>query len=213
MIRADRHYVYMYWDLQGVPRYVGIGGTPGRWKSHLTKSDNIWLRRMISDLKKRGLQPTYCKVSEGLTREEAGAEEIRLIALYGREGLDREGTLYNRTIGGDLGGGISRPQSDRERLDRAKKMQAYWDSPEGFARKQKQSELSRVQMSTPEAKARTAALGTSRKGCVGKPQTDEWKAMIGSVVAESNRRRICKDETRQKRSANMKRIRAERKSA
>lgn len=201
----DRFYVYMYWGGDGVARYVGMGGTPNRWKSHLKKSDNIWLRRLVSDLKKIGQEPRYRKVAENLTKEQACAEEIRLIALYGREGIDKGGKLFNRTLGGDINAGYARPQTDAERLKRAQSVQKYWDSPEGYARKAAQAEISRVQMSTPEAKARTAAMGSARKGKKGKPATPEWRLMISGAVAESNRRRggnDCKPETREKRRKN-----------
>lgn len=204
-------YVYMYWDLEGNPIYVGMGKTRDRWKSHLSKSDNILLRAFVEDLRILGKLPICKKVVEGLSKTEAEQEEIRLIALHGRLHIDEGGVLFNRATGGSVNVGFCRAQSESEKLERSKDMQTFWNSSEGEARKLVQSEKAKIQMSEPEAKARAAAVGRARKGKPGKPQTDEWKAMIGPIVAESNRKRDCKPETREKRRINMIRIMAERK--
>lgn len=188
----DRFYIYMYWDTDGVPRYVGLGKTARRWKSHLTGSSNPRLRHKVAKLRTQGIVMPHAKVAENLTAAEAIIEEKRLIALHGRANLDDGGTLYNRTLGGDgtLGVSRSRPQTEAERKKRSETIAAFWQSEEGLAKKARMAVRSSAQMSTPEAKARTARMGSARKGRPGKPQTSAWKAMIGRAVAQSNRRRV-----------------------
>lgn len=193
-------YVYVYLDSDGVARYVGIGSTPNRWVSHLKKSDNIWLRRMVSDHKKFGKPITYFKVLENVSKISAVDEERRLIALHGREGIDADGTLYNRTSGGDGTCDFSRPQSDAEIKKKSASIQAYWDSPAGQARKAWQSELAKKQrLENPQIEESLRAAAKRRAGKPsGRKQTEEWKKMVGPIVAESNRRRPMTEERRQK---------------
>jgi NUMOD3 motif len=94
-------YVYAYWDLEGVPRYIGIGKNAKRIESHLKYSHNRLLHNKIKKLQRAGLEMAHRKLTEGLTKSQACAEEIRLIALYGRLKLDPGGVLFNRTLGGE----------------------------------------------------------------------------------------------------------------
>lgn len=182
-------YVYIYSEVDGTPRYVGIGKTRWRWIIHLREETNPRLWNKIKKLRSQGIEMPHRKVAEGLSKNEACAEEIRLIALYGRAGIDSGGLLFNRTLGGDGTAGFSRPQNEKEKQQRREVGKAYWDSPEGQKRKLIQSEKAKAQMSTPEEKSRTAAMGSARKGKPGTPHTEEWKAMMSPIVAASNRRR------------------------
>ena len=193
---SEKWYVYLYTDVDGSPRYVGIGKTPWRWKAHLREKTNPRLWNKIKKLKASGITMPHAKILEDVTKEEAAQEEIRLIALYGRAGIDPSGILFNRTLGGDGTRGFSRKQPSEERAKRKAKSEAYWQTPEGLARKPEMSKAAKAQMSTPEAKAKTALMGSARKGKPGKPQSIEWKTMMGPIVAESNKRRVYTDQDR-----------------
>ena len=101
---SSLYYVYVYYDEEDVPRYVGLGRN-NRWKEHLKWSGNKHLKNKVTQLRRKGVEMRHEKVIEGLTHEEACAEEIRLIALYGRIDVDSFGTLYNLMAGGQ--GGLS----------------------------------------------------------------------------------------------------------
>ena len=105
-----RFYVYEYHRAKaskygdvGSPYYVGKGQRSRRFdKTHNVKPPKLATCNVI--------------VKKGLTEQEAFAEEIRLIALYGRIDLGT-GCLRNRTNGGD---GCSNPsQETRERRRQA----------------------------------------------------------------------------------------------
>ena len=95
------YYIYMYWDENGIPRYVGLSKHPSRLRAHLKRSHNRRLHNKIQKLARAGIEMAHAKVAEGLTHEEACIEERRLIALHKRafEG----GTLWN-VMGGGQGG-------------------------------------------------------------------------------------------------------------
>ncbi|MBX9720039.1 MAG: hypothetical protein K2X81_01485 [Candidatus Obscuribacterales bacterium] len=44
---SDSHFVYLYRDLKGKPRYVGYGRTPARATDHLTRTHNKELARFL----------------------------------------------------------------------------------------------------------------------------------------------------------------------
>ena len=119
MILDKSHQVYVYYNplKQDQEFYVGETGTKDRWKYHLDeakkfirqKKSQEWIKknaenphktRTIMNILEAGLEPKIEKVIEGVDEKTAKAEEIRLIALYGRadKGL---GSLTNMTDGGD----------------------------------------------------------------------------------------------------------------
>lgn len=110
-------YVYTY-IVDGVPRYVGKG-IGVRWKSHRSPSCKT---RLGNHLKKHYREtkewPTpiivYCH-----DEDHALKEEVRLIALYGRE--DRKlGLLWNNTDGGDGASGYKHKEEFKQRLSQGR---------------------------------------------------------------------------------------------
>ena len=97
-------YVYIY-ECEGQPFYVGMGHA-NRDISHLNLVKrgkglkNPHLCYILQKLLREGVLPTIRRVAEGLTAEEAKAEEKRLIKLIGRSDLGL-GPLSNMTDGGD----------------------------------------------------------------------------------------------------------------
>jgi hypothetical protein len=97
---------YIYDDLKFdyEPFYVGIG-VGDRYKMHLYESHlkKDLKGNTIRKIKKNNCLPIIIKLYENLTKEEAYKKEIELIEKIGRKDL-KEGTLTNRTNGGDSGG-------------------------------------------------------------------------------------------------------------
>lgn len=108
-------YVYQYIDsTTGLPFYIGKG-TGSRKDFHLSEAQRGMLgagrgRRSycvskIITLLNNGLPPTIEIVQDGLSDDEAFRLEKILIGKYGRKGLDIDGILTNRAIGGRGGCG------------------------------------------------------------------------------------------------------------
>jgi hypothetical protein len=105
-----KYYVYVYFRPNGVPCYVGLGGTTNRWLWHEKEPTNAHLWNIIQ---KAGGSLPKLKVREGLTKAEAIETEKALINAIGRRDL-KSGPLVNRTDGGD---GIFNPsKSTRRRI-------------------------------------------------------------------------------------------------
>lgn len=97
-------YVYMY-EREGCPIYVGMGHANrdvSHWKT-VKRGKGLKNPHFCNILKKMLREeafPTIRRVAEGLTVDEAKAEEKRLIKEIGRSDLGR-GPLTNMTDGGD----------------------------------------------------------------------------------------------------------------
>ncbi len=93
---SAEYYVYVIFDLRGVPRYVGKGKGK-RWLQTDLFGCN---RHLLGIARKAGMPLPRVKTREGLTDAEARATEVALIAAIGRADLGR-GPLVNLTDGGD----------------------------------------------------------------------------------------------------------------
>lgn len=92
-------YVYIYYHPETKsPFYVGKG-TGLRYKKHLRETkentENYKKWAYIQGLRNKGLEPVIRKVLETDSEDVAYTEEERLIAHYGRQGLDEGGILTN----------------------------------------------------------------------------------------------------------------------
>src|SRR5215470_4142651 len=100
--KDDRFYTYLIWDPRPdsrEPIYVGKGRR-NRAHSHLKKSSNPLLRRVIAKIRSDGFQP-YIEIDSYFdTSAKALHAEIGLIARYGRRDLGT-GSLCNLTDGGE----------------------------------------------------------------------------------------------------------------
>jgi len=76
--------------------YIGIGTNKRAWD--FTSGRNPHYKNYI---KKHG-EPIVDIIKENLTKEEACFLEIKLIAEHGRKGIDSEGILLNKSIGGEI---------------------------------------------------------------------------------------------------------------
>lgn len=112
--------VYVYRDPRqerhGEVIYVGKGSIrTGRHRQHLWRATNARLKRKIAKFSKAGLHPIIEIVGTFALEAEAFAEEIRLIAKYGRADLGL-GPLCNLSDGGDGAAGAQRSSKERQRL-------------------------------------------------------------------------------------------------
>ena len=103
---SDKFYVYIYYDLNGIPFYVGKGHGD-RAYAHLknardwkTKDRNTLKLQTIREILDRGQTPSIKFVELNLTESEAKDLERELIKQYGRRN-NNTGTLTNLTDGGD----------------------------------------------------------------------------------------------------------------
>jgi hypothetical protein len=119
-----RCYVYVLFDFQGMPRYVGKG-TGNRWLQHELRPDNknSQKNRFIEETTQVLGEVPKVKFRENLTETEAFALEVALIDAIGRH---PHGPLCNFRPGGD---GLSSQEahqinmalSAEERRERARK--------------------------------------------------------------------------------------------
>ena len=134
----------------GSPVYVGISGAECRFHN----------------LKRGRLTFEGCqihKLAEGLTKDEAIATEIELIARYGRLDLGT-GMLTNMTDGGEGLSGIVHTAETRAKMSAAKKGRTY--SPETRA---KMSAARMGKSRSPETRAKIAASNARKLWCVATP--------------------------------------------
>jgi hypothetical protein len=100
------YYVYVYYDSDGVPFYVGYGKNNRMYdhlneaKKKLSSSKNQRKLNKIRKMLREGIDPTIEVVKDNLSREEACNLEIELIEKFGRADLGL-GPLTNMTRGGD----------------------------------------------------------------------------------------------------------------
>ena len=104
------HFVYIYYDENNVPFYVGMG-KGHRHLDHLKYAKNAITYRAarnklshklnkIIQMLEQGLEPTIVLASENLSSEAAKILEIQYIKSFGRRDLGT-GTLTNLTNGGE----------------------------------------------------------------------------------------------------------------
>lgn len=98
------YYVYVIFDEEGVPRYIGAGHgsgsqdrlrlwqQPSYWRKHVCQPVAQWLIKI-------GGPPELLRFLTDLTHEQAWAWEIGLIDLIGRQNMGT-GPLLNMTLGG-----------------------------------------------------------------------------------------------------------------
>jgi hypothetical protein len=131
-------FVYLYEDTRphrtGQPIYVGVSrakfaGIARRTRSHwllCAKHPNPLFARVLERIKRENRTPKMKIVGVFSTWEEALAEEIRLVALYGRRRRD-SGTLCNMTDGGQ--GVLGREMSEAARKHIGERQKALWADP------------------------------------------------------------------------------------
>lgn len=177
--------VYIIKD-HGVPFYVGKGASTDRMYWHekyakgevalgygLKKDYNPRKTRKIKKILAEGRQLEYDWIevdSELLAFE----KEIELINLYGRRGIDPDGTLMNLTAGGIGGNTIQHYNDEQKEVLRQKRSIASKNrSPEAIE-KIRQASIGRKH--TTETRAKISAARSSSKG---KPSPNRGKPATG----------------------------------
>jgi len=105
--------------------YVGIGTNKRAWD--FVSGRNSHYKNYI---KKHG-KPIVDILKENLTKEEACVLEIEFISKYGRKGIEPDGILLNKSIGGEIIAlGNKFTEEQKQKIVNAKKGQIY-NIPEG----------------------------------------------------------------------------------
>lgn len=164
-----RFYVYAYYDLNGVPVYVGKGTNRRRF-DHLRYAKRTnknthflnWIRKYI---KENDTDPRIEILEGSLTSEEALQKEIDYIKSIGRL-IDGCGTLLNGTDGGD--GGTGRVVTEEERAWRREFSKSLWTDE----RKKELSDSLKGHSTSEETKKK---ISDSLKG---KPLSEETKQKL-----------------------------------
>jgi hypothetical protein len=93
----NRFYVYVIYDVNNLPIYVGKG-TGRRAYNSFKRSDNVAVRNCKT-------KNRVNIIADKLTEDEAFSLEVKLITEYGRK-CNKTGTLYNLTDGGEGASGF-----------------------------------------------------------------------------------------------------------
>lgn len=118
------YYVYVYYDTNDTPFYVGYGKNNRMYdhlneaKKNLTSSKNQRKLNKIRKMLREGIEPTIKVIRDKLSRQEACELEIELIEKFGRADLGL-GPLTNMTKGGD--GTVDWSDELREKLSDKRK--------------------------------------------------------------------------------------------
>ena len=193
------HIVYLYFDIYGIPFYVGEG-IPSRPYRH---------RRLYSHLgnalrKYKALMPLVV-LNDGLTDAEAKVIECALIRAIGRRDLGT-GPLINRTDGGEGTPGSRRTEEFRKKCsdrmtspDMREKLQAGLaamsvEAIEERSQKQRQAKLGKPLAREHAAKIGAAHLGRKRPPEVGAKITaaklgKKWSEDRKAILRAANRSR------------------------
>jgi len=105
MINKCMYYIYAYIDPRtNLPFYIGKGKDDRKF-DHLnensSKKENKEKYRIISEIKSQGLSPIIQEIESNIANELlAYNREDYYILYYGRKGIDPNGILSNKTIGG-----------------------------------------------------------------------------------------------------------------
>lgn len=188
----EHFYVYVIFDLAGVPRYVGKGNRR-RWTDHARKSHSPDIAKLYATA--GGALP-IAKVRENVREGVAFETEIALIAAIGRADY-LAGPLLNHTDGGDGGSGAVRSPEFKAKLRAARLGKKR--SPETIA-KMRAAATGRARSPSAIEKQRAAITGRTYtpehraaigRGSLGKRLTAETKAKL-SAATKGMRRAKCK---------------------
>ena len=92
------YYIYAYLDPKTDEiKYIGKGKN-NRMNTHWVRKEYHW-NKMFKDFLINLESPKIIKLAENLSNSEAYIEEYNLIKKYGRIEFDKNGTLFNRSIG------------------------------------------------------------------------------------------------------------------
>lgn len=189
-------YVYIYYDDNGVPVYVGKGSST-RIDKHITYvkkrlSRNKRMRthfyNFLAKMIKQGKEPKRLISQDKLVEKEAHELEIYLIKLFGRRDL-KTGTLLNHTEGGEGSVGLKWSKESRE----GEKNGFYGKKHTENWKKQHSETIGDILKQSEKFKEyhKTAKLTGKRKG---EKRTEETRRRISEARKELFRKRLLEGE-------------------
>jgi hypothetical protein len=193
MMSADC-YVYRIDALDFTPVYIGAG-RDGRWLRNRKQSPNKRLAELVAA---GGARPPV-KIREGITKIEAFAAEVELIALYGRADLGL-GTLLNLTNGGAGAAGYIKSAEHRAAISAAarnmsvehrEKLSAAWlgkkRGPQSAEHRAKLRAANLGRELSAEHCANMSAARLGKKRGPQKPRSAEHRANISAALVGKKR--------------------------
>jgi len=175
-----KFYVYILFDLCGIPRYVGKGHGK-RWRKARRK-DNP---RVTALIKRNGLIGVIARSS--LSEAEAFETEKAFIAAIGRENK-QTGPLYNFTDGGEGTSGKIVTAKVRKAVSRANKGRRHSDEARArmrLAQKgRKHSEETKAKIAAAQRGRKASAESRAKQSLArkGRKMTPEWRAKLTAVL-------------------------------
>ena len=109
-------YVYIYYDIDGTPIYVGIGSWDGRWRDHWKRDTH--LGRLLRKRERELGISLYPEFIEADSWGDAQLGEVLYIWCFGRKDK-KVGPLLNLTDGGEGGHGNNPSQQTRDKRNAA----------------------------------------------------------------------------------------------
>lgn len=199
-------YVYMLTDprKENQPFYIGKG-QKGRAFKHATEKINYnqFKHNVVTAIKNEGLSHGVTIVKEFDVEQDALNYEIELISQFGRRGIDKDGILANRTIGGEGTSGYIFTEEQKQKL-----RNAHAGKTDSTETRIKKSRSARKPKSIEHAEhIRISKLGDKNpmygkeSPFKGKTHSDETKQHIKKMRAKQ----VISEETKQKMSESQRR--------
>ena len=115
-----KYYLYIYYDVDGTPIYVGIDSTGKRWRRHWDRKSETQLSRTLRKRERELGVTLYPEFIEASRFDDAKLGEVLYIWCFGRADLGL-GPLFNKTDGGDGATGVVVDERTRSRLSSSAK--------------------------------------------------------------------------------------------
>ncbi len=155
-------YIYFTKEDASIPTYVGKGKDFRMVKHQNPKRKNHFSLHLQKQLR-NGIFPITVKF-DAASEEEAFANEIRLIAKFGRKDLGT-GSLYNKTDGGEGSNGWKMTEESRRKCSIASAKRVGWKMSDD-----QKARLSKAKIGTKASDETRAKMSATRKGRAKTPE-------------------------------------------
>ena len=200
MITKPMHYIYVYFDIENIPFYVGKGqGDRYLVSKHKNKGvTNLLLKNKIKKIGAKNIRIKFAL--KNVCEEDAFTYEELFIGIVGRRDLGT-GPLCNLTGGGEGNSGHTHSKKTKQKISEALKGRLSWNKgkkmSKEYCRINSASHKGQIghmkgKHHTEEAKRKVSIANKGRPAQnKGKHHTEEAKRkMRGRIVSEETRKKI-----------------------